>query len=64
MYFLVNSKCGFEFFLAIIKADYLYKCKYDPEYLFEHGYLDVDPEDPDQIMEVPENIIETEKFRE
>ena len=60
----MNSKCGFEFFFGIIKADFLYKCKYDPQYLFEQELFDADPEDPDDFDRIPENIIETESFRE
>lgn len=60
----MNSKVPFDEFLAMKKAEVLYVCKYDPQVIYEHGFHLVDPEDPKDFAKIPENIVETEEFRE
>ena len=60
----MNSKVSFDEFLAMKKAEVLYVCKYDPQVIYEHGFHSVDPEDPKDFYKIPENVVETEEFRE
>jgi len=55
---------SFDEFLAMKKADFLYKTKYDPSVIYEFGLHMLDPEDPDDFESLPENVVESEMFKE
>lgn len=42
----------------------MYKCKYDPEVIYEYGLHRLDPNDPADFTRMPENVIETEEYRQ
>ena len=64
IYLKVNSRVSFDEFLAIKKADFMYKCKYDPEIIYEYSLHHLNPNNPADYMRMPENVIETATYKQ
>jgi len=48
--------------MAIRKSDFLYKCKYDGNTIYQNQLNDVNPNNPKHYSRNPENYVETEDF--